>query len=225
MSSPEPGSRRRSWRAPAAALAIVAAGLLAVAGCTVEPLYSAAPAPASGTVTGSIGGDLSTIAVKPVADRVGQQVRNQLIFLFGGGNGQPANPRYSLALTTVVAYSEPTANIQINRENEPTAAILTVHAAYALTDANGKQFSRGQRDLQASYDVPRQEFAAVRARIDAENRAARELAELIRLSVAQDLAHGPRPPPKRPPPAKPLFSLGCEDSCTPSQANSAAQPK
>src|SRR4051794_17629166 len=114
MSSPEP-SRRWQPRRASAAFAIVAAGLMAVAGCTVEPLYSAAPAPTSGTLTGSIGGDLSTIAIKPVGDRVGQQVRNHLIFLFGGGKGQPANPRYSLTLTAY-AVTEPTANIQINNE-------------------------------------------------------------------------------------------------------------
>src|SRR5262245_16967056 len=129
MSSPETGSRRRPR---AATLAIVTAGLMVLAGCTVEPLYMAAPAPSSECVTSSIGGDLSTIAVKPVADRVGQQVRNQLIFLFGNGKGQPANPRYSLDLT-VYAVSEPTANIQINNQNEPTAAILTAYGSYKLT--------------------------------------------------------------------------------------------
>ena len=39
----------------------------------------------------------------------------------------------------------------------------------------------------AAYDVPLQEFAAIRAERDAENRAARELAELLRLVIAQDL--------------------------------------
>jgi LPS-assembly lipoprotein len=189
MSLPEPGSRRRPWRS--AAIAIAAGGLMAVAGCTVEPLYMAAPAPSSGTVTGSVGGDLSTIAIKPVGDRVGQQVRNQLIFLFGGGKGQPANPHYSLALT-VYAVSEATANVQINNQNQPTAAILTAYGSYKLTDASGKPFSQGDRQIAASYDVPRQEFAAVRARIDAEDRAARELAELIRMAVAQDLKQGAR---------------------------------
>ena len=36
-------------------------------------------------------------------------------------------------------------------------------------------------------DIPSQEFAALRAVRDAENRAARELAELLRLVVAQEL--------------------------------------
>jgi LPS-assembly lipoprotein len=216
--------RTAARRVPASVIALAAAALLAVSACTVQPLYSAAPAPASGTVTGSIGGDLSTIAIKPVGERVAQQVRNRLIFLFAGGKGQPATPRYTLDLS-VTSISEPTANIQINRQNEPTAAILTTRATYRLTDATGKPFSQGNRQSQASYDVPRQEFAAVRARIDAENRSARELAELIRLAVAQDLARGPYPPPDTPPARKALFKLGCEDACSPPQPSASAPPK
>ena len=35
---------------------------------------------------------LASIGIKPVETRYGQEVRNQLIFLFGGGAGEPANP-------------------------------------------------------------------------------------------------------------------------------------
>jgi len=219
MWSPERGLRARRGMARRAALLIAAAGLAATTGCTVQPLYSAAPAPANGTATSSIGSDLSTIAIKPVGERVGQEVRNHLIFLFGGGQGQPATPRYSLALV-VSSYSEATANIQVNRENEPTAAILTVNASYELTDAQGKTFSGGTRQFVSSYDVPTQEFAVLRAKRDAENRAAREVAELIRLAVAQDLARGPQPPAEATSSErKSLFSLNCGDSCSPSQPN------
>jgi LPS-assembly lipoprotein len=218
MWSPERGlCRSKTWRT---ALLIAAAGLAATAGCTVQPLYSAAPAAVNGGTTASIGADLSTVAIKPVGERVGQEVRNQLIFLFGGGKGQPAAPRYSLDLV-VSSYSEATANIQVNRENEPTAAILTVIARYRLTDTQGNPFSNGKRQFVASYDVPRQEFAALRAKRDAENRAAREVAELIRLAIAQDLARGPQLPEQADTRSgkKALFSLDCEDACSPSQTN------
>ena len=45
-----------------------------------------------------------------------------------------------------------------------------------------------RRMMQSSYDTPSQEFATYRAKLDAENRAARELAELLRLDVAQKLS-------------------------------------
>ena len=126
-------------------------------------------------------------------DRVGQEVRNKLLFLLYGGQAEPAAPRYTLVLV-VSSISEASANIQVNTVNEPTAAIETVRATYQLKDSNGTVVATGKRQFAASYDVPRQEFAAVRARVDAENRAAREVAELLRLALAHDLAMGSRSP-------------------------------
>ncbi|TIR45334.1 MAG: hypothetical protein E5X53_37300, partial [Mesorhizobium sp.] len=76
--------------------------------------------------------------------------------------------------------------------DEPTAGTVTLTANYVLTDAKtGKTIATGRRSIASSYDRPRQEFATYRAQIDAENRAARELADLLRLSIAQDLVkHG-----------------------------------
>ena len=69
---------------------------------------------------------------------------------------------------------------------------VTLTAFYTLTDAaTGKKVSTGRRSISSSYDHPRQEFAADRAQRDAEDRAARELAELLRLALAQDLAKRP----------------------------------
>lgn len=184
MSSPE---WIKSMKPLLAAMALV--GLTAVAGCTVKPLYATDTTPiGSTTATGSVASELSMVAVKPVSTRVGQEVRNQLIFLFNGGNGEPTAPRYSLQIS-VSSGSEATANIQVNKENEPTAAILTAYASYVLMTSDGTVVGKGRRQYAASYDVPRQEFAALRAARDAENRAARELAELVRLAVAQDLAN------------------------------------
>jgi len=41
----------------------------------------------------------------------------------------------------------------------------------------------------SSFDVPQQEYAAIRAQANAQSRAARELAEFLHLAIAQDLAH------------------------------------
>jgi LPS-assembly lipoprotein len=187
MSSPERKSCLARLRP--AAICLFAAGLLGIAACTVQPLYSDGPV-GNSTVTGSIGTELSMVSVKPATTRVGQQVRNRLLFLFYGGKAEPAVPRYTLSMV-VTSISEASANIQINEENEPTAAVETVRASYSLRDSSGTVVATGNRQFAASYDVPRQEFAAYRAQIDAENRAARELAELLRLAIAQDLAKAP----------------------------------
>jgi len=153
-----------------------------LAACTVRPLYSNTAALSTAP---NIPAALDQIAVKPVSTRYAQQVRNHLIFLFGGGKGEPANPTYSLDLT-VTEVNEATAIIQVNDEDQPTAGAIVMTAAYTLTKG-GQAVSTGTRQIAASYDAPRQEYANLRAQRDAEDRAARELAELVRLAVAQDL--------------------------------------
>ena len=171
-----------------AILAALAVSLAVSAGCTVTPLYSNASAQAADT---GMAAELSSIAIKPVNTRYAQEVRNHLIFLLNGGAGQPPAARYTLALG-ITALNESAAVVQIARENEPSAGTVTVISTYALTDnATGEAVASGKRQISASYDKPRQEFAALRAQRDAEDRAARELAELLRLALAQDLSRLP----------------------------------
>src|SRR5215475_1352095 len=109
MSSPERGKGFTARRTILGAVLLAMAGLASLAGCTVKPLYSDAGYSGPSAVTGSIGSALSTIAIKPANNRVELEVRNNLIFLFGGGKGEPADPRYTLALT-VSSISEATTN-------------------------------------------------------------------------------------------------------------------
>ncbi len=182
MSLPEKSLPKTLRRA--AVLALVAA-LPIVSACTVRPLYSN---PASGSAQAAVTADLQSIAIKPVETRYAQEVRNHLIFLLNGGSGQPVGSLYTLTLV-VTALNESAAVVQIAKENEPTAGTVTMTARYVLTEtATGKIVAEGRRQIASSYDVPRQEFAANRAQRDAENRAARELAELLKLALAQDLS-------------------------------------
>ena len=172
-----------------AILAALAVSLAVSAGCTVTPLYSNASAQAGADA--GMAAELSSIAIKPVNTRYAQEVRNHLIFLLNGGGGQPPAARYTLALG-ITALNESAAVVQIARENEPSAGTVTVISTYALTEnATGEAVASGKRQISASYDKPRQEFAALRAQRDAEDRAARELAELLRLALAQDLSRLP----------------------------------
>ena len=160
--------------------------LSATAGCTVRPLYATSHA-APGEAPKGTAAALHTVAVAPVTTRDAQEVRNQLIFLFNGGKAQAATPAYTVNLA-VVTTSESSADIQVADDTEPTAAAIVMNATYSLTDsATGAVVANGRRMMSSSYDVPRQEFAVLRAQRDAENRAARELAELLRLAIVQDL--------------------------------------
>lgn len=170
------------------------AGLLmsvaAMSACTVQPLYSNSPSqPGSMSSTPA---ELSSIAIKPVSTRYGQEVRNHLIFMFNGGKGQPAEARYSMDLR-VTAVAQSAALVQRATESEPTAGVVTMTGIFNLTEiATGTVIAQGQRQISSSYDRPLQEFAALRAIRNAEDRAARELAELLRIGIAQELARKPR---------------------------------
>jgi len=170
-------------RKPAARVALAVLTGIALAGCTAQPLY--APQSQAGTLQSPA---LASIYVKPVNDRVGQELRNHLIFLLNGGSGQPANPAYNLALN-VRTQSRDAAVVQVTTsDGEPTSRTVTVTASYRLTDASDETpVAARSAVVSASYDVSLQEFANTRAERDAENRAAREAAEQLRALVAADL--------------------------------------
>ncbi|MBZ9700301.1 MULTISPECIES: LPS assembly lipoprotein LptE [unclassified Mesorhizobium] len=188
MSLPDREKTELSRLLRRAALAGLVGSLALVSACQVRPLYSSAPL----STGSSANAELASIAIKPVRTRYGQQVRNNLIFGFGRGAGEPASPAYSLDLGVTEAV-ESSALVQVGTDqDEPTAGSVTLTAGYTLTDAKtGAVIATGRRAITSSFDRPRQEFAAYRAQIDAENRAARELANALQLSIAQDLArHG-----------------------------------
>lgn len=189
MSLPDQTPNFQLRRARGLVLAGALVSLAAISACTVRPLYSD-PGTVSGAQVNRAEG-LNAIAIKPVKTRYAQQVRNNLIFGLNGGAGQPANPLYSLALD-VTRRVTAAAIIQRVTEDEPTAGTLTLTSNYTLTDnKTGKVVATGKREVSSSFDYSRQEFASMRAVRNAEDRAARELAEMLRLAIASDLLkHG-----------------------------------
>lgn len=161
-------------------LAKVLAGVAligALAGCQVRPLYSTP----SGTE-----GKLASISLSEAGDRVEQQVRNDLIFLFAGGAGETQNAVYHLEMDVT---SKTVGVLNDVRTDTARSGRVTVTADYNLTKSDsGETIASGKRSAVAMVDFPSQEFAKLRAIRDAENRGARELAELIRADVASALA-------------------------------------
>lgn len=161
-------------------LARVAGGLALlalVAGCQVRPLYSTG---------GDTEGKLASVSISEADDRVEQQVRNNLVFLLSGGAGELQAASYHLDLDVTARTIGVLLDI---RTDVPRAGRIVVTADYNLAKTGtGETVTSGKRSTVASVDFPFQEFAKVRAVRDAENRAARELAELIRADVAAALA-------------------------------------
>ena len=76
---------------------------LIAGGCQVRPLYSD-PGPVASTsanVSGSVRSKLASVSINERGDRVTQEVRNNLIFLFGGGAGEPVHPAYTLRISVI----------------------------------------------------------------------------------------------------------------------------
>lgn len=148
-----------------------------LAGCTsgIHPLYGARP--------GSPAGALRGVDIAAVSGRVGQQVRNELVFGFYGGSGDvDGKPRHRLELT--VTSTDNAVGMERYR-NLPSAYVEQITATYALIDVTtGDTVTSGTSFAQAAYDYSQQRFADVRAKRDAENRAAGVVAGDIRNKIA-----------------------------------------
>lgn len=168
---------RRFVRA-GAAFALLAS--LAVAGCTVQPVYGSRPD------GGSVATTLKNIQIEPVDTRVAQEVRNKLVFYLTGGGGG-GNADYSLRLRVT---SSETA-LGISRVGSAPVYSVTVTVSYTLTktgtdDIVLRETARGT----ASYDRSNQNYANIRAKLDAENRAAASAADEVRIRLAAATATG-----------------------------------
>ncbi len=153
-------------------------GLLAACGFT--PLYG--DAAGSPVLSRPI---LSRIAVTAQDDRLGYRLREQLEDALGWDRGSA--PLYQL--TTQVQQSR----LPLGRRIDDTATRyqLTVRVAWTLTptptSTNGRPALTGVETATLTYAAADQPYAAIAAQQDGEDRAAAELARLIRLDILRAL--------------------------------------
>jgi LPS-assembly lipoprotein len=168
--------------------ALALAGL--TAGC-FQPLYA-------DRSTGGPGLDNRLAAVKvapidtpngtPLA-RVGVEVRNDLIYDLTGGGGETASThRLTIRLTS--------RNLQVIvdiNSGRPDVQNYGIDARYELTDlSTGKVVVKGTTFARVSYNIPGEEqrFAGLRGLRDAENRAAKVIADSIHSRLASYFVAG-----------------------------------
>jgi len=171
-------------------LALALAGL--TAGC-FQPLYGT-QSPIGGNA--GIGDKLDSVEVMPIdapngtrLARVGVNVRNELIYELTGGGGQ-ATTNYRLDVRLTSNNLQVIVDINTAR---PDIQNYGIDAVYTLMDvSNGKKVVTGQTFSRVSYDIPgqQQRFAGDRGLRDAENRAAKVIAENIRSRLASYFAAG-----------------------------------
>ncbi len=174
-------SRSGGGRKAGRLILLAAVAAAALSACTVQPLY--APTAAGSSVTASLG----DIYIEPVSDRIGQDVRNELIFQLNGGKGQPANANYRMTLSVGASESA----LGVTPIATAPAYSVTVAATYEVrSTADDKIVLRSTSRQSASYDRVNQFYANERAQLDAQNRAAALVAQDIRTRLATAAARG-----------------------------------
>ena len=150
-------------------LAIAAFIPVFLAGCQVKPLYS------------SVSGEtIAVIDISQADTRIEQVTRNQLVFLNGGA--QAGTAEYRLDLNVV---SRAAGVLDAGTDNNFTAGRMTVTGTFKLIRlSDGEVIRSAKRQVTSQYDLPDQEFAKIRALQDAENRAGRELADVIYADIS-----------------------------------------
>jgi LPS-assembly lipoprotein len=121
--------------------------------------------------------------------RVGNEVRDKLIFeLTGGGAAATTGYRLDIKLTS----SQVQVIVDINTAR-PDVQNYGIDATYTLTEVGtGKKVINGQTFSRVSYNIPgqQQRFVGDRGLRDAEDRAAKVIADNIRLRLASYFVAG-----------------------------------
>ena len=178
------------WRNSLRIGAVIALGALNAA--CFQPLY------ASRTFTGEkpIGAALAQVQIERVdapngspEARIAVELQEALKFEINGSEGL-ISPTHALKVRMNVGRNSIMTDIATGRV---VAEITGIDANFVLTElAPGKIVMRGNTFARVSSEYPgqQQRFARVRARLDAENRAAKVVAENVRTRVASFFVAG-----------------------------------
>ncbi len=166
---------------PACAAAAIAVVLPLLSGCGAtgfQPLYGASGIGAQADQK------LAQVEVVPIPGRVGQVVRNELIFDTTGG-GTQVPPAYKLD----IAVRETVTSTLVRIDGHAGSQIYNLDAAFKLIRiADNQVVLQGTSYGRAGFERYSSIFSNVRAREDAENRAARTVAEDLKSRLSAFLA-------------------------------------
>lgn len=170
-------ARRARMMVPACAL-VLALTLSACGSDGFRPLY--------GTTASGVGLEekMAQVQVAPIPSRVGQRIRNELIFQNTGG-GTPPPPLYTLE----IAITESITSTLVQSTGESLSQIYNLNASFRLVSIKDKQVVfQGTSQGRAGFERFTSIYSNVRAREDAENRAAKSVSEEIKGRLAARLS-------------------------------------
>ena len=172
----------RQFKSGTLATALLVGLGLTLSACQVRPLYST-----TSTSGQTLAAELSTIAIDPAKDRLEQEIRNKLIFAFNGG-ASPSTPAYQLKMQ--VNNSTGDLDIESGTGLAKTTRVRLTVTYQLIRLADKAVATTGSSFFTASFAKSTQRFANDRALIDAENRAADQVANDIQLRLSAFFAAG-----------------------------------
>jgi LPS-assembly lipoprotein len=155
---------------------VASAFAFALSACGFHPLYGTTG------MNAGVGQTLSNVYVEPIPERVGYELRNQLLDIFNA-TGESNNASYRLKLS--VNEMEEAVVLQTN--TAITRYNYTLSAHYELIPHDGTTaVKKGDVTALTAYNVAAAPFlySTVAAERDAKNRAANDIAERIRTQIA-----------------------------------------
>jgi Predicted secreted (periplasmic) protein len=170
-------TRRTTRRAIVGALLTLPL-LTACGGSGFRPLYGSAG------IGANVDERLAQVAVTPIPGRVGQRLRNELIFQSTGG-GHSLPPQYRLE----IAIRESVTSTLVQTDGNALGQIYSLDASFQLIRlADNSVALKGISYGRAGFERFDSIFANVRARQDAEDRAARTVGEELKTRLTAYLA-------------------------------------
>ena len=150
----------------------------ALGGC-FQPMYGQSTLFGAGA---KLRDELRQVEILPIDGRLGQEIRNDLIFELTGGQGNPVGAPYRLAMTVTSASQTPLVDVQSGRATSET---VVLDVTYRVLDVTNDKVVLSEKALaRISIDRSQQRYAGLRAVRDAQNRAAKLVAEQIRSRLA-----------------------------------------
>lgn len=163
----------KGWKA----LAVFA--LAGVLGGCFQPMYGQSTLFGAGA---KLRDEMRQVEVLEIQGRLGQEIRNDLIFELTGGQGNPVGAPYKLALTITSGSQTPLVDVSSGRATSET---VVLDVTYRVLDVTNDRVVLTEKALaRVSLDRSQQRYAAIRAVRDAQNRAAKLVAEQIRSRLA-----------------------------------------
>jgi LPS-assembly lipoprotein len=129
---------------------------------------------------------LSQVDIAPIPGRVGQRIRNELVFHnTGGGPGSAAAPTHRLEVT----IRESVQSTLVKIDGEALGQIYAIEANFRLISMKDKKVVlQGASHGRAAFERFQSIYSNVRAREDAENRVARTVSDDLKVRLATYLS-------------------------------------